>query len=179
MFEKRRNTGTHVTDLLSRSVCFIRYAYALAVPSYLTRATRILPPTSEPLRDIMTTTQCNCFQRLFYNARVMQSQSPKSDAANPSTVPSGLFTKLLASERMVCRTYSLPSGMAPSTIETAPTLPPSAEPLSSAMAEMTSWGSSRCQEAMVCFELAPTVTAKTCSFGRREARRERNMSARW
>jgi len=71
------------------------------------------------------------------------------------------------------------SGIAPSTTATAPTLPPSADPLSSAIAEITSWGSSRCQVAMVCLELAPTVQAKTCSLGRREARRERNMSVRF
>lgn len=68
------------------------------------------------------------------------------------------------------------SGIAPSTTETAATLPPSALPLRSERAEMTSAGSSKCQEAMVCLELAPTVTAKTFSSGSEEARRERNMS---
>ena len=68
------------------------------------------------------------------------------------------------------------SGIAPSTTETAATLPPSALPLRSERAEMTSAGSNRCQEAMVCLELAPTVTAKTYSSGSEEARRDRNMS---
>ena len=53
------------------------------------------------------------------------------------------------------------SGMDPSTTATAPTFPASAEPLSNEMTEMTSEGSTRCQLASVCFELAPTVTEKT------------------
>lgn len=51
--------------------------------------------------------------------------------------------------------------MYPSTTATAPTLPASAEPLSSEMTEMTSEGSTKCQLASVCLELAPTVTENT------------------
>ena len=57
------------------------------------------------------------------------------------------------------------SGTYPSTTATAPTLPASAEPFSSEMTEMTSLGSSKCQLASVCLELAPTVTEKTWSIG--------------
>nr|POF15635.1 hypothetical protein CFP56_48829 [Quercus suber] len=71
---------------------------------------------------------------------------------------------------------SLESGVSPSTTATAPTLLPSDWPLSRAMAEMTSAGSSRCQVASVCLELAPTVVAKTWSSGSLEERRARNMS---
>jgi hypothetical protein len=45
------------------------------------------------------------------------------------------------------------------------------------MHEMTSVGSTRCQLASVCFELAPTVTEKTWSSGSLDCRSERNMSA--
>jgi hypothetical protein len=70
------------------------------------------------------------------------------------------------------------SGILPSTTETGPTLGASTEPLSIAMAEMTSEGSSRCQLARVCFELAPTVHEKTCSLGSLELLRDLNMSAK-
>lgn len=68
------------------------------------------------------------------------------------------------------------SGMYPSTTATAPTLPASAEPLSSEMTEITSAGSTKCQLANVCLELAPTVTEKTWSLGSLDCRSERNMS---
>lgn len=41
---------------------------------------------------------------------------------------------------------------------------------------MTSDGSSRCQLANVCFELAPTVTEKTVSCGSLVPRSARNIS---
>jgi hypothetical protein len=69
------------------------------------------------------------------------------------------------------------SGTLPSTTETGPTLGASTEPLSIATAEMTSDGSSKCQLARVCFELAPTVTEKTWSLGSFELLRDLNMSA--
>jgi hypothetical protein len=69
------------------------------------------------------------------------------------------------------------SGTLPSTTETGPTLGASTEPLSIATAEITSNGSSRCQLARVCFELAPTVTEKTWSLGSFELLRDLNMSA--
>lgn len=65
----------------------------------------------------------------------------------------------------------------PSTTAIAPTLPASADPLSSEMQEMTSDGSRRCQLANVCLELAPTVTEKTWSSGSSDCRSDRNMSA--
>src|ERR1700759_618538 len=43
---------------------------------------------------------------------------------------------------------------------------------------MTSLGSSRCQAARVRLLLAPTVQAKTCSFGRSVLRSARNISGR-
>jgi hypothetical protein len=67
--------------------------------------------------------------------------------------------------------------MRPSTTATAPTLPASADPFSNEIHDMTSVGSTRCQLASVCFELAPTVTEKTWSGGSLDCRRERNMSA--
>lgn len=68
------------------------------------------------------------------------------------------------------------SGIDPSTTATAPTLPASADPLSSEIHEMTSAGSTRCQLARVCFELAPTVTEKTWSVGSFDCLSDRNMS---
>jgi hypothetical protein len=68
------------------------------------------------------------------------------------------------------------SGIDPSTTATAPTLPASADPLSSEIHEITSTGSTRCQLASVCFELAPTVTEKTWSVGSFDCLRDRNMS---
>jgi hypothetical protein len=67
--------------------------------------------------------------------------------------------------------------MEPSTTATAPTLPASAEPFNRDMHDITSAGSTRCQLASVCFELAPTVTEKTWSVGSLDCRSERNMSA--
>jgi hypothetical protein len=69
------------------------------------------------------------------------------------------------------------SGTTPSTTATAPTLPASADPFSSEITEITSDGSTRCQLASVCLELAPTVTEKTWSVGSFDCRRDRNMSA--
>lgn len=46
------------------------------------------------------------------------------------------------------------------------------------MHDTTSAGSSRCHEARVCFELAPTVTEKTWSSGSFVPRRARNISGR-
>lgn len=43
---------------------------------------------------------------------------------------------------------------------------------------MTSEGSTRCQLARVCFELAPTVTEKTWSVGSLDCRSDRNMSTK-
>lgn len=42
---------------------------------------------------------------------------------------------------------------------------------------ITSLGASKCHVARVLFELAPTVTAKMCSFGRLVLSRARNISA--
>jgi hypothetical protein len=66
--------------------------------------------------------------------------------------------------------------MEPSTTATAPTLPASAEPFNRDMHDITSAGSTKCQLASVCFELAPTVTEKTWSIGSLDCRSERNMS---
>lgn len=47
-----------------------------------------------------------------------------------------------------------------------------------AIEAMTSEGASKCQVAKVRFELAPTVTAKTCSWGSLVFSSARNMSGR-